>query len=120
MSDEEDVKRYLANLQKEIDGAALYQVLADTEKQPQMAKVYGKLAASEEKHAAAWEKKLSALKVSIPARKPTWRAATMIWLAKRFGSQFIVPTIASNEKADSRAYDGQPDLEASEFSRDER
>ena len=120
MSDQVDVKRYFANRQKEIDGAALYKVLADTEKQPQMAEVYGKLAASEEKHAGTWEKKLDELKVSIPPRKPTWRAATMIWLARRFGTQFILPTITSNETADSQAYDGQPGSEASEFSREEK
>ncbi len=120
MSDTDDIKRYLDNRQKEIDGAALYKVLADTEKQPQMAEVYRKLVASEEKHAAAWERKLDELKVSYPPRKPTWRAATMIWLARRFGPQFVLPTIAGNEKADSQAYDGQPDREASEFSRDEK
>ena len=120
MFNQEDIQRYFANRQKEIDGAALYQVLADTEKQPQMAEVYKKLAASEQKHAAAWEKKLTDLKVSIPPRKPTWRAATMIWLARRFGPQFVLPTITSNEKADSQAYDGQPDSEASEFSLEEK
>jgi VIT1/CCC1 family predicted Fe2+/Mn2+ transporter len=44
----------------------------------------------------------------------------MIWLAKRFGPQFVLPTISGNEKADSRAYDGQPDDEAREFSQDEK
>jgi VIT1/CCC1 family predicted Fe2+/Mn2+ transporter/rubrerythrin len=120
MSEQEDVKRYFANRQKEIDGATLYNVLAETEKQPQMAAVYRKLAAAEEKHAAAWDKKLEELKVNIPPRKPTWRAATMIWLAKRFGPQFVLPTITSNEKADSQAYDGQSDSEAQEFSLEEQ
>ncbi len=120
MSNADDIKRYLGNRQKEIDGAALYTVLAETEKQPQMAEVYRKLAASEEKHAAGWEKKLEKLNTPIPPRKTTWRAAVMIWLAKRFGPQFVLPTITNNEKADSRAYDGQPDAEASQFSRDEK
>ena len=119
-SNSKDAERYLVNWQKEIDGAALYQVLAETEKQSQMAEVYQKLAASEEKHAATWEKKLEELKVSIPPRKPTWRTATMIWLAKRFGPQFVLPTITSNEKADSQAYDGQSDVEAQEFSLEEK
>jgi VIT1/CCC1 family predicted Fe2+/Mn2+ transporter len=120
MSESEDIKQYFDNRQKEIDGAALYRVLAETEKQPQMAEVYGKLAASEEKHAAAWEKKLAKHNVPIPPRKPTWRAATMIWLAKRFGPQFVLPTIASNEKADSRAYDSQADTDARAFSHEEK
>src|SRR5574339_1007681 len=85
-----------------------------------MAEVYKKLAASEEKHAAAWEQKLTELKMTLPPRKPTWRAAVMIWLAKRFGPQFVLPTITGNEKADSQAYDGQPDVEAGEFSQDEK
>lgn len=120
MSNTEDLKRYLANRQKEIDGAALYRVLAETEKQPHMAEVYAKLASSEEKHAAAWERKLESLKVSLPPRKPTWRAATMIWLARRFGPHFVLPTITNNEKADSSAYEGQTDTEAQEFAQDEK
>ena len=120
MSGNEEIQRYFANRQKEIDGAALYQVLSETEKQPQMAEVYAKLSASEEKHAAAWEKKLGELQVAIPSRKPSWRAATMIWLARRFGPQFVLPTITSNEQADSQAYDSQPDAEAHAFSAEEK
>jgi len=120
MSNTKDVERYLANRQKEIDGAALYLVLAETEKQPQLAEVYARLSASEQKHVAAWEKKLEDLKAPIPPRKISWRTATMIWLAKRFGPQFVLPTIASNERADSQAYEGQPDEEAEKFSLDER
>lgn len=120
MPNNKDAERYLANRQKEIDGAALYLALAESEKQPQMAEVYRKLSASEEKHAAAWDHKLEKLKIIPPPRKPSWRASTMIWLAKRFGPQFVLPTIASNEKADSRAYDGQPDDEAKKFSQDEK
>ena len=120
MSNTDDAKRYMANRQKEVDGAALYSVLAETEKQPQMAEIYRRLALSEEKHAAAWERKLKELKIPLPARKPTWRASTMIWLAKRFGPQFVLPTITGNEKADSNAYDGQADSEAKEFAQDEK
>lgn len=120
MSNQKDAERYLANRQKEIDGAALYLALAHSEKQPQLAEVYKRLAASEEKHAAGWEKKLDALKVTFPARTPSQRARILIWLAKRFGPQFVLPTIANNEKADSNAYDGQPESEAREFSRDEK
>jgi len=120
MSNTKDIERYLANRQKEIDGSALYLALAETEKQPQLAEVYARLSASEEKHAAAWEKKLKDLKAIVPPRRISWRAATMIWLARRFGPQFVLPTIAGNERADSQAYDGQPDEEAEKFSLDER
>ena len=120
MSNKQDIERYFNNRQKEIDGAALYRVLAQTEAQPQMKEIYTRLSASEEKHAALWEKKLGELKVNIPPRTPSWRAKVMIWLAKRFGPQFVLPTITGNENADSQAYDGQPEEEAILFAKDEK
>lgn len=120
MANPTDITRYRANFQKEIDGAALYRVLAEGEKQPQLKQVYEKLAASEEKHAAAWQKKLEEAKSPVPPQKPSTRASILIWLAKRFGPQFVLPTITNNEKADNRAYDGQPESEAKEFSADEK
>ncbi len=44
----------------------------------------------------------------------------MIWLADRFGPQFILPTVTSQERADSQAYDGQPEAEAALFANDEK
>ena len=115
-----DIERYIANRQKEIDGAALYRTLAEAEDQPQLAEIYQRLAASEEKHAAAWEKKIADLNAPVPPRALSFRAKTLIWLAKKFGPQFVLPTIVGAEQADSQAYDGQPEAEAREFSRDEK
>ncbi|MGC8855474.1 MAG: VIT1/CCC1 transporter family protein [Anaerolineae bacterium] len=120
MSQSETIQRYLGNRQKEIEGAALYQALAENEKQPQLAELYRKLAATEEKHAAAWEKKLTEMQVPIPPRQISWRTRTMIWLAKRFGPGFILPTITQNEQVDSRAYDSQSEAEAQQFAREEK
>jgi VIT1/CCC1 family predicted Fe2+/Mn2+ transporter len=120
MTTGEDQRRFLGNRQKEVDGAALYHALAAAEAQPQMAALYEKFAAAEEKHAAAWEKRLSELHVAISPRKLTWRASTMIWLAKRFGTQFILPTVTGLERSDSQAYEMQPEVEAGKFSADEK
>jgi vacuolar iron transporter family protein len=120
VSNSEDISRYLVNLQKEIDGSFLYGTLADFEKQPKMAELYRRLAASEEKHAAAWEKRLSDAGKKIPTRKPSGRARILGTLAKRFGPQFILPTITGNEQADSRAYDNQPEAETNGMSADEK
>ena len=51
MPEEDPRRRYTANLQGEVDSAALYRTLAQTEKNPQLAQVYGRLAAIEEAHA---------------------------------------------------------------------
>ena len=120
MSKAEDRKRFLANRQKEIDGAALYRTLSKSESQAQMAALYKNFAEAEERHAAAWEQKLQALGLPFPGRSLSWRARVMIWLASRFGPQFVLPTVTSMERADSQAYDGQPEAEAGKFSADEK
>jgi vacuolar iron transporter family protein len=104
-----ELSKYRENLQKEIDGAALYSTLAEIEPKPELAKVYRGLAASEEKHAQVWEKRLQEAKANIPPRRPSWRARIMCFLAKRFGPQFVLPTVTGNERADSLAYDNQPE-----------
>ena len=45
MNKKGDIIRYRANLQGEIDSAALYRTLAEVEDQPQLATVYRRLAA---------------------------------------------------------------------------
>ena len=109
MTASREITRYRENWQKEIDGTALYKTLAEIEPKPELAGVYRKLAASEVKHAEVWEKRLKEAGVRLPARRPSWRAATMCFLAKRFGSQFVLPTVTGNERADSLAYDDQPE-----------
>jgi len=43
MASLQQVQRYRANLQGEIDGAAMYRVMAELEKQPQRAEIYRRL-----------------------------------------------------------------------------
>jgi VIT1/CCC1 family predicted Fe2+/Mn2+ transporter len=120
VTEADEATRLLANRQKEIDGAAMYRALGESEKQPQMAEVYRKLGAAKEHHAAAWEKRLSKLKIAFPPRRPSWRVRMMIWLARRFGPGFILSTLTSNELADSQAYGAQPEAEAALFASDEK
>src|SRR5512141_1029612 len=120
MSSTDDRKRFLANRQKEVDGAALYRAMSESEPEPQMAELYRKFGAAEDSHAAAWEKKLADLGGPVPPRRLSWRAQAMIWLARRFGTHFVLPTVTGMERADSVAYDGQPEEEAGRFSADEK
>lgn len=120
MADQKDIVRYRNNLQKETDGAYLYTLLAKSEKQAQMAEVFRHLAASEQKHAAAWIKRLEQAGVNLPAPRPSGRARLLGLLAKRFGAAFVLPTITGNEQSDSRAYDGQPEAEAGGMAADEK
>src|SRR5712692_6340388 len=98
MTEREDLARYRANLQDEIDSAALYRTLADIEAQPQLAEVYRRLAMVEERHARFWEQRLQAAGQTVPPRRPRWRSRGLSWLARRFGPPFVLSTIATLEE----------------------
>jgi VIT1/CCC1 family predicted Fe2+/Mn2+ transporter len=108
MTGRQDIARYRENLQHELDGAALYRTLAEIEPQPQLAAVYGRLAAAEEGHARHWAEKLREAGAPVP-RGPSWRPRILGWLARRFGTQFILPTVAAQEEQDSAGYAAQGD-----------
>jgi len=120
MTSRSDIARYRANWQKEIDGAYQYRALAEKEPDQKLAEVYRRLAATEEKHAAVWEKKLKEAGQPLPSGSPSWRARTMGRLTRWFGSKFVLGTIVGAEAADSRAYDDQPEAETVAMAADEK
>jgi VIT1/CCC1 family predicted Fe2+/Mn2+ transporter len=102
-------RRYTANLQGEVDSAALYRTLAQTEKNPQLAQVYRRLAAIEEAHAEYWRNHIAAIDQRVPQLRPGFRARALAWLARRFGPAFVLPTVDTLEHIDSGTYDAQPE-----------
>jgi VIT1/CCC1 family predicted Fe2+/Mn2+ transporter len=117
---EEDIARYMANWQDEVDSAALYRAVAGAESNAQLAGVYQKLAAAEERHAAFWEGKLRAAGRPVLPRKIGWRTRVLGGLAKRFGPQFVLPTINQMEQADVSSYDSQSEAAHTHLPADER
>src|SRR5215831_9471949 len=105
-------RRYTANLQGEVDSAALYRTLAQTEKNPQLAEVYQRLAAIEEAHAEYWRNHISAIDHRVPKLRPGFRTRALAWLAHRFGPAFVLPTVDTLEHLDSGTYDTQPEAVA--------
>ena len=120
MPERQDLARYRANLQDEIDSAALYRTLADVEAQPQLAEVYRRLATVEERHARFWEQRLQAAGQTLPSRRPRWRSRVLSWLARRFGPQFVLPTVATLEEVGRHMYDAQPEAQTTKMPADER
>jgi VIT1/CCC1 family predicted Fe2+/Mn2+ transporter len=120
MAGQDDIKRYRANLQGEIDGAALYQALSDNEPDPKISAVYGRLAAIERAHGEFWRKRLAPLQPGGMPTRPSMRARALSWLAGRFGASFVLPTVAAGEARDSAAYDNQPEAVAAGLPADER
>jgi VIT1/CCC1 family predicted Fe2+/Mn2+ transporter len=112
LAEKDAQRRYSANLQGEIDSAALYRTLADTEKDPRLAAVYRRLAAVEEAHAEFWRTRIADLHQRVPVLRPDFRARALGWLARRFGSAFVLPTLDTLEHMDSGRYDAQPEAVA--------
>jgi VIT1/CCC1 family predicted Fe2+/Mn2+ transporter len=112
MPEEDPRRRYTANLQGEVDSAALYRTLAQTEKNPQLAQVYGRLAAIEEAHAEYWKDHIAAIDHHVPKLRPGFRSRALAWLARRFGPAFVLPTVDTLEHLDSGTYDAQPEAVA--------
>jgi VIT1/CCC1 family predicted Fe2+/Mn2+ transporter len=112
MTDREAAARYRANLRGEVDGAALYRALADAETDPRLKQVYGRLAAVEEGHAEFWRKQLDRIGARAGRLGLGWRTRALAWLARRFGPQFVLPTINRLEQRDSGQYDAQSEAVA--------
>jgi VIT1/CCC1 family predicted Fe2+/Mn2+ transporter len=120
MPDREAATRYRANLQGEVDGAALYRALADAEPDPRLKDVYGRLAAVEEGHAEFWRKQLDRIGAHAGRLGLGWRTRALAWLARRFGPQFVLPTVNTLEQRDSGQYDAQAEAVAGGLPADER
>jgi VIT1/CCC1 family predicted Fe2+/Mn2+ transporter len=105
----EDIRRYLENLKDERNSTTLYLALAESEKNPKIAEIYRRLAATEQGHADAWAERIRAAGGTVPVFRPAWQTRTLIWIARRFGIPSILPTLSSIETSASRTYTGQAD-----------
>jgi VIT1/CCC1 family predicted Fe2+/Mn2+ transporter len=112
MVDDGSATRYRSNLQGEVDSAALYRAMAEAEHDPHLSQVYNRLAAVEEAHAEFWKKQLDRIGAAARVHRPDWRTRSLIWLARRFGPQFVLPTLSTLEQRDSGQYDRQPEAVA--------
>jgi vacuolar iron transporter family protein len=115
-----DLNQIRANLLAEYDAISLYGRLAKAEPNPGLAKVYQRLAETEARHAEVWAGKLRDAGAAVPPMRPSWRARTLGWLASRFGTSLVLPTIAAIEQGASSGYDSQPEAVALGMPGDER
>ncbi len=94
----------LACLNDELNGAYLYNALAQVEKDPRLAEVYRRMSAVESRHASEWVERLKSAGVATPEYRPNWRSRTLAWAAKRLGVAAVLPTIMGNERKDTQKY----------------
>ena len=114
-----DIRRWRANLQREIDGAVTYEAMAASVSGP-LAAVYGRLADAERRHAVLWETRLRETGALRTIPRPSWRARVLGWLARRAGAAFVAPTMATAERRDRGGYDDQPEALGTTLPADER
>ena len=107
MADGDNEKRYRENFQAETDSSVLYRALAGVEENPQLAKVYARLAAVEEAHAEVWRQHLARIGARPPSAGAGFRTRALAWLARRFGPRLVLPVVNALESADSAHYDTQ-------------
>lgn len=110
--------RLVDNLIDEANGAALYDALAEAEKDKRLAEVYRRLAKVERKHADRWRQKLEAAGEKLPKLTISWRTRTLSFLARRFGTAIVLPSVRTLEQTGGDKYSLQPD--AKDFHQDEK
>ena len=114
-----DARRWQANLQAEIDGAALYRAMARSERNPSLSAVYEKLATAEDHHRQLWESKLREVGARSRSPRPSWRARLLEALTRVGGVSLVASTMSAREARGQYAYDAQAEAGAA-LPREER
>ncbi len=90
-----DFERAKVAYRDEVDGAYLYDVLAELADSPELAAVYERLADSERSHAERLRELLG--DDASLSSSPSWRARVLSRLAKRFGPGIVLSTLTERE-----------------------
>src|SRR4051812_22770137 len=101
---EAKVELWLENLRDERDGVALYLGLAQVEKDTDRAREFAALAEAEQRHEAIWVRKLERAGVALPPNRPSPRIRFLLWVARRFGTQAVLPLVLMGESSDVAKY----------------
>ena len=114
------VRRYRANIQAELDRAAVYEAMAGAERHPDLANSFRRLAEAESRHAEFWRGQLAEAGWKGAPLRPSIRARVLARLAARFGSRMVLPAAASMEMAEQETYEHQPETDGTTIPADER
>ena len=118
-ADRDQVRQWQANLGDEINGIAIYRMLANAERAPDRKKIFEELAEVEEHHARVFREKLLEAGVTPRERGPGMRVRAIGLLARWFGVNSVLPIVRSMEAGAYSAYMAQ-DPAAQALAPDER
>ena len=114
-----DVQRFRRYLNEEVDGLYIYQQLADIEDEPQLKDVYHRLAETETRHLRLWQEQLRNAGADDTAGRPSRRARFLMWLARKGGTDLVLPVIKAFESDATDMYAGELIAEAHGLPEDE-
>ena len=103
-STQADIARYGQNYLIEMDGIELYRALAAAEKDDKRAAIFRKMVRAEERHAQRWVRLIQTGGGTVPNYRRTLRVRLFGWMARRFGTERVVPIISALEARDEPGY----------------
>jgi VIT1/CCC1 family predicted Fe2+/Mn2+ transporter/rubrerythrin len=95
--DADSLRRFQANLDDEIDGIAVYRMLAQAEPDEERRSILEELAAVEERHANVWRRKLREAGAEPREHGPSLRVRMVGFFARRFGVRAVLPIVRGME-----------------------
>ena len=113
-------RRYRANIQAELDRAAVYRAMADVERDRELADAFRRLADSEQRHVDFWRERLAETDPAAPLQRPSARARFLARLARTFGSRLVLPAAAALERAEQEIHGHQPEAAGTDIDAEER
>ncbi|MEO8200849.1 MAG: VIT1/CCC1 transporter family protein [Gemmatimonadota bacterium] len=95
---------WLHHLADEADASFLYRELATSEPDEKRASIYNRLADVEDRHVQMWAKLLRDHGHPVPDHRPSLRARTTIWVARKFGAKSVLPMLLEEEGREVKSY----------------
>jgi len=116
-----DIAQSLDNLKLERDAVALYDALAQIEKDPRRADAFRTIAGNERRHAEVWAGKLRELGATVPEPDgPRLRIRTILFVARLFGTHAVRDLVQALEGDEEGIYTEQSSPEVEAIAADER
>ena len=105
-TDKELKKKYKSYLAEEVDGIFIYQQLAEIENDSNLVEIYSHLAESEQRHVDLWQQELAKLDADNTLPEPSIRAKSLMWIARKFSPDLVLPVIKAFESDAASMYVG--------------
>ena len=105
-TDKELKKKYKSYLAEEVDGIFIYQQLAEIENDSNLVEIYSHLAESEQRHVDLWQQELAKLDADNTLPEPSIRAKALMWIARKFSPDLVLPVIKAFESDAASMYVG--------------